>query len=373
MNKWLFKWHSWLALIACIPLLIICVTGSVLVFKHEIDSLLMHDKVRVEEAGSRLPLDELQVAVQAHFPDYELVGWSVFEDPARADLVYLIAHGSHDWQYSLLNPYSGEILAEAVPTDHYFTDWLLELHYTLLLHDTGIIISAVVAVVLCFLGVSGLILHRKFWKNLFTLRRQGRRIVYYSDLHKLCGALASPVLLVLGITGGYWNISEAIEEYREHAGGQEHADVVGPMFNHELSLEAMLGVSQQHLPGFAARYISLPWEPGRNIRFWGDVGVGNPLLSEYASSAGFDASSGEFLDASDIRQASAGAKVLDSFRRLHFGSFAGVTSRILWCVLGLSPLILAFTGVYLWLKRRPKRRRAKQKRRHKQAALLKAG
>ncbi|MAK44891.1 MAG: PepSY-associated TM helix domain-containing protein [Spongiibacter marinus] len=368
MNKWLFKWHSWLALAACLPLVIICATGSVLVFKHEIDRLLMPEKVRVEVAGPRQSLDALQTVLHQGLPNHEIVGWTLFGDPQRADQVYVIAHGSRDWLYTLVDPYRGEILAPAVATDHYLSDWLLELHYTLLLDDAGIIVSAVVAVVLCLLGISGLILHRRFWKNLFTLRRHGRRIVYYSDLHKLSGALASPVLLVLGITGGYWNIAHSIEEYQEHADGHEHPIVEGPMYSRDLSLDALLAKSQAQLPGFTARYVSLPWEPGRAIRFWGDVGSANPLLSEYASSVGFNADTGEALAASDIRTAGVGAKVLDSFRRLHFGNFAGLTSRVIWSVLGLAPLLLAFTGGYLWLTRRAKRRRASHKRRSKQRA-----
>ena len=41
MRKTLFKIHSWIALIAIIPLIVISITGSVLVFKSEIDGLLM--------------------------------------------------------------------------------------------------------------------------------------------------------------------------------------------------------------------------------------------------------------------------------------------------------------------------------------------
>ena len=50
----------------------------------------------------------------------------------------------------------------------------------------------------------------------------------------------------------------------------------------------------------------------------------------------------------------------DSFRKLHFGYFLGLPSKILWCILGLSPVILACTGLYLyWFRRRKKLTRAK--------------
>ena len=367
-NKLLFKIHSWAALAVCIPLLVICVTGSILVFKHELDSVLMHDKVRVEPAASRRTLDRLLSETNRLYPQHEVVGWTLFDDPGRADLIYLMAHGSSDWSYILMDPYRAELLAPVVPTSHYLTDWLLELHYTLLLHDAGLLISGLIAVVLCLLGITGVWMHRHFWKNLFTLRRKARLVLYFSDLHKLVGVYASPVLLVLGFTGAYWNISHYIHELEEHADGQEHYKMQERLYNDSLSLQAMRNQSERALDGFTATYISLPWEPGKPIQFFGDVGSANPLLSQYASSVAFDAQTGERVSEYDIRTAGLGAKTLDSFRRLHFGDFAGLASRIVWCVLGLSPLLLAVTGITLWIKRRPQRQRAAEKARRKHNA-----
>ena len=369
-NKLLFRIHSWSALAVCLPLLVICLTGSVLVFKHEIDSLLMHDKVRVEPLPQRQSLDTLRDMVNETYPRHEVVGWTLFEDPARADLVYVMAHGSSDWSYLLLDQYRADVLAPVVSTTHYLTDWLLELHYTLLLHDAGLLLSGLIAVILCLLGITGLWLHRSFWKNLFTLRTKARRVLYYSDLHKLVGAYASPVLLVLGVTGAYWNLTHFAHEVEEHAGGQEHYKMQARLYNDELSLQSMHDRSEQTLPDFDATYISLPWEPGQGIRFFGDINSSNPLLSQYASSVHFDAQSGDLKEVYDIREQGVSAKTVDSFRRLHFGDFAGLPSRIIWCLFGLAPAVLAFTGVSLWLKRRPQRRRAAAKARAREKANL---
>lgn len=365
-NKLLFKIHSWAALAVCIPLLVICVTGSILVFKHELDSVLMHDKVRVASTGPRQSLDDLLTKTNSLYPEHEVVGWTLFDDPGRADLIYLMAHGSSDWSFILMDPYRAELLAPVVPTSHYLTDWLLELHYTLLLQDAGLLVSGLIAVVLCLLGITGVWMHRHFWKNLFTLRRKARLVLYFSDLHKLAGVYASPVLLVLGFTGAYWNLTHYAHELEEHADGHQHYRMQKRLYSDSLSLQAMREESERALDGFTATYISLPWEPGKHIQFFGDVGSANPLLSQYASSVAFDAQTGERTGEYDIRSAGVGAKTLDSFRRLHFGDFAGLPSRIIWCVLGLSPLLLAITGLTLWVKRRPQRRRAAAKAKYRQ-------
>lgn len=372
MNKVLFKLHGWLALACFIPLLVICLTGSVLVFKHEIDSLLMHDKVRVGAvAESRLGLDTLLDTLQTRYSNHEVVGWALFEDPGRADLVYLIKRGTDKWLYLLLDQYTGEILAEPQTTTHYLTDWLLDLHYAFLVGTPGLIITTVFSVVLLLLSLSGFWLYRKFWKAFFTLRWRARRIVFFSDLHKMAGIIAAPVFLLLAITGGYWNITHVLHELEEHGDGGEHHKVAGAMFNHTLSIQRMAGDTAERISGFVPRYISFPHEPEDNdIGFYGDVGAGNPLLSQYASVVRYHADSGQWLDKMDIRTAPLGYKLLDSFRRLHFGNFAGLFSRVFWCVVGLIPLLLSITGITVWAIRRDKRKAKKQK---QKLAQIKAG
>lgn len=369
MNKVLFKWHSRMALLACLPLLVICVTGSLLVFKHEIDAWLMPDTVRVMPPahGERLTLDHLHDQVDGALPNHEIVGWALFQDAGRADLLYVMPHGTDDWEYILLDQYQGALLAGPVGLTDHLTDWLLDLHYAFLLGDAGLWVTSVFAVLLCGLGMTGLILHRRFWRNFFTLRWRARLVVYFSDLHKLVGVVASPVLLVLGFTGGFWNIQHAVGEYLEHQDGHEHHMMTARLYSDSLSLQGMHERAAQAMPGFVPTYITFPYEPGVNFRFYGDVPDGNPLISQYASMVSFDAHTGEVLQRSDIREAGLGVRTLDTFRRLHFGDFGGMTSRVIWAVLGMMPLVLAITGLTLWTIRRRKMRQVARKRALKMA------
>lgn len=363
MNKALFKWHGRLALLSFVPLLVICTTGSLLVFKHELDRWLMPNKVRVAQvADARLPLDELRERIHGEVPGHEIVGWVLFQDPGRADLVYVMEEGTSDWSYVLLDQYSGRLLAEPRGITHYLTDWLLDLHYAFLWHEGGLAVTSLFAVVLCVLGISGLIMHRRFWKNLFRIRRKARRVVYFSDLHKTVGTLASPILLVLGFTGAWWNIQELVHEYEHLRDGEEHHVMRERLYNDELSLGGLLDRAAGEIEGFTPTYVSMPYEPGLPITVYGDVPDANPLISQYASYASFDAGDGELQAQQDIRQAGPGARVLDSYRRLHFGNFGGLISRILWAVAGMMPLVLAVTGVSLWFLRRGKKRRARENR-----------
>lgn len=363
MKKKLFKWHSYAGLIAFLPILLLCLTGSFLVFKYEIDTLIRHNMVSVPEADmsqERMPLDSLVNQVNTKYSDHEVVGWVLFQEPERSDVVYLMPKGTSDWYHIYLNGYTGEFLSQPAQATDYLTDWILEFHASFLLHETGLAIATVFSLFLIFLGISGLILHKKFWKNLFKLRTNARRILYYSDLHKLIGAWFSPILLVLGFTGGYWNVAHLLHELEHHAEG-DHFVMEERMYSNTLSFDDVLNRASDHVEGFKTTYIAFPNEPGDQLSLYGDVPEKSFLLSQYSSVVRFDRDTGEHLSSYDIRQAPALHLIVDSFRKLHFGTFAGTASQIIWVIAGLAPLILTISGLYIWWKRRGIRQRKANK------------
>ncbi|MFC3679159.1 PepSY-associated TM helix domain-containing protein [Bacterioplanoides pacificum] len=360
-RQWLMKIHTWLGLVALVPLLISCFTGALLVFKYEIDALLRDDMVQVDVLEQRLELDELRRRINQQLPDYEISGWVLFQQPERADVVYLIPQGGHEWHHVYVDGYRGEILSPPALATSYFTDWLLELHYTLLLDHVGLLISAIASSLLLLLGLSGLFIYRRFWKNLLRLRLTAARTTMYVDTHSSFGMTLAPVFLILGFTGAYWNIMHLVQEGLVHDDSAEY-HLQGRLYNDELSFDRLQQQAEAAIDGFRATYISLPYNPQRPFVFYGDVSAANPLLSQYANQVTFDAQSGELLDRRDIRNQGVLVKIDDSFRRLHFGDFGGVLVKLIWCLSGLVALWLGYTGVSVWWSKQSAKRRARQKR-----------
>lgn len=375
MRKKLFKWHSYLALIAMLPLIVICITGSILVFKVEIDTVLMPNKMQVNVLPDtpRLGLDTLFNNVKNQFPNYEIGTWEIFDDikhnQARTDTAYIIRHQDNIWKKVYLNQYTGLILSEPVDLDHDLTDWLLDLHYQLLLSTKGAFVGFVIALIFLFLAISGIVLYRQFWFKFFTLRFKKAKQIFFSDLHKMIGIASSPVLLILAFTGAYWNASVVIHEVSEHI-IEEPVIMNAPFHNQNLSIEKLKNTSSELIHSFTATYLVLPFEPNLDITFYGVVDSPNPLHSEYGSLVTFNKESGDLTISQDIRQTDGLTVTLDSFRKLHFGYFAGLTSKIIWCILGLSPVFLSFTGFYLYWQRNRRKKAAKHKRRVKSDLAL---
>jgi uncharacterized iron-regulated membrane protein len=356
MKKKLHQWHSYSALIAMLPLFLISITGSILVFKVELDTLLMPEKMLVERTSpkTRVSLDDLMAQVKKAYPTHEIGSWEIFKGHNRTDTAYLIEHHTNQWSKLYLNQYTGELLSTPVGLSDNLTDWLLDLHFKLLLETNGIFLGAIVSVLLLFLGISGIVLYRKFWLYFFTLRVKAATRILLSDIHKMIGIMSSPVIIILAFTGAYWNIAEVIHEVEEHVIKTPHT-MTNALHSPNISLQALYESTGDTISDFEATYLLMPFEPEMNITFYGKLVTSNPLNSNYASSIQYDKLTGKLVSAEDVRNASALHVTIDSFRKLHFGHFAGLTSKILWCILGLSPVILSFTGLYLFWYRQRKR------------------
>lgn len=367
MRKTLLKYHSYLALAALLPIIIVSITGSILVFKSEIDQMLMPKVASLGYSSQQIPdlerlnHNRLQEKVEQTFPDFIIGSWEIFNDGEEADRVFLVKKGSHDWYKFHLDPFSGSILDQPAAMESQFTDWLVSLHYTFLLNGIGhedsqwgTFIGLLVALIFTFLGISGLIIHRKFWRQLFNLRR-GRSVrVFSGDLHRLAGAWSSPVVLILGITGIYFNAIEYYHEVFEH-GDEAHFEPQAKLYGDNINFQQLLLGSQQQLEQFTPTYLLYPFEPGVDITVFGFQPSANPFASHYSSTVTYQAEDGQLALAYDGRVAGTATQVFDSFRRLHYGSFAGLGSKVAWSFFGLAPFLLAFTGFIVWWQRRSKR------------------
>jgi uncharacterized iron-regulated membrane protein len=98
-------------------------------------------------------------------------------------------------------------------------------------------------------------------------------------------------------------------------------------------------------------WLSAPFDPYIGSGYDGQVMV---QLDQY---------SGALLQVNDPRTKSWNITLFESWLfALHVGSFGGTAMRILYLVIGLSPTVLAITGLAMWLI---KRRNRQRQRRHK--------
>lgn len=354
----IWRAHSILGLVAGLGLLVIGLSGSILMFSKEIDTLLRPEDVRVDHnrAKPRLPFDELLGKVANALPGHTLTGWALHpDDPGASDQVWMQRDGETErWLFAHLDPYTGRILSRPSESGDHFTGWLLELHYSFFADHAGLLIAGLLAVMLMILGLSGLWLYRDFFSNFFRLRwkRSGR--ILFSDLHKFVGINSVLFNLILGFTGGWWNLSHLIGHLLEHEQAAI-AETGTPLpVSRWSSVDAMLATAGTTIPGFTTHYLGLPRNEGDSLVLYGQHGGAGPFRGLYGSSVTFDPVTGAVKEHVNITEASAWGQIYDSFMPLHYGTFGGWPIRILWSFGGLAPGILAISGFLIWRSRRRK-------------------
>ncbi|MDA9004007.1 PepSY domain-containing protein [bacterium] len=353
-RKKLWQIHSWIGLIVGLPLILIALTGSLLVWHDEINNLIMPNSVLVEPtAEGRLPLNHLKNKAELSFQDYHPVAWLIHENPHRSDDIYLWKKGDSEWLRAFINPYTGEVLHKPIALTEYFMEWLVELHYTFLAGHLGMLMGGIIALLLCVMAVLGFMIYRKFWLNFFTLRWKKSARVLLADVHSRIGVISSPIFLLLGITGAWWNLTHAITDLYEHGiFDPKETPITEPSYSRPLSLDAMILQAQEHLPGYQVRFITFPRSKEENFRFFGELPTKNFLRSPYGSTVTFSSDGNTLVSTTDIRTADAWPQIEDTFRKLHFGNFGGLSIKIIWCIVGFAPGVLAMTGFIVWWKRK---------------------
>ena len=193
-------------------------------------------------------------------------------------------------------------------------------------------------------------IYRKFWLTLLRLRVNGLN-VFMNDIHKIIGIFCTPVLLLICISGAWWEFQMArAPEFKN--------DFVidAKIYNKSLSLDELVARSRKDIRGFEPHFISLPFMQGANIRIFGYVIWQSFLHNEYSSVITYDKESGKLVSILDIKNANLSEKILSTFRRSHFGNY-NQTTKFIWFIVGISPLVLSISGLYLWFRKFKRRKK----------------
>jgi uncharacterized iron-regulated membrane protein len=219
--------HTWFGLVLGYVLIVAFFFGALSVFDREIDRWaipetrfapqampsfdkllapifprIYPDKERLAEAQTRndgplpttLPLHEWG-AYTTH-RDPVLLMWSGFELPKPTN-----PDNDHVFGLMTLDPRTGaEISSDKLKIG---SEFFYPMHYGLHLHwkDLGIWIVGLAALVMLAALVSGIVMHRRIFRELFTFRPGKRTQRSTLDLHNLTGIVALPFHFVFALSG----------------------------------------------------------------------------------------------------------------------------------------------------------------------------
>ena len=368
------KFHLWLSLIFCLPLIIISISGSVLVYAERIDEALLKDKVfRTQESVAKFPVrmkfSALQSEINSKFKEYAITGWSIAQDASKTDKIRLSSQKLQKRIIIYLDAFSGEIKGAPMPRDEGFIGAINKLHADLFLGRGGRIFTGIVGLSALLIGISGFFIYKKFWQNLFSLRLD-RAIYFMRGTHRLIGVASTPVMFAIAISGAWWELravtykplanpcGAVLQNFKTEQNSTVAASngaVSMKAAQNLATLDEALARIAVKFKEFRSTYIAFPLCPGGAFTVYGFEAGQNPLQSPYASRITIS-DAGEILKADFINDADFSDKLQDGFRRAHAGSYGAIT-KLIWFLAGLAPLFLSICGFYITLKNRNSKRR----------------
>jgi uncharacterized iron-regulated membrane protein len=395
--------HRWLSLVLGAVLVVECATGSLLVYKNEIMRAQQGDVWAPTGDSDGENLKQSADAVAASDPDFVISGvndaWgthmvtsddageTINVDGETGEILGRYKTEGHPrgpigWTVAFsYNLHLCALTCEGYPG---YQEWLAKdvpkIGKTLGFEDDGEVypvtwgglILGVLAFLLLFLALTGIWL---WWPTIKHFKRGVRvrfgknRYARDYDLHQVVGMIAIPLLLMWAVTGMSYEFGFVEKAYYKALPGEatENALVVDEESTNEISFDEALTAAQEasgHDTPPLSYYVPYADDAAGYWDFWFAAGYDPWGESQYPGDREVQV---DRHDANNVavtygtEDDSAAQTIYQDYNYpVHSGFFANAWIRIVWCVLGLVPLLLMWTGISTWLfKRATKKRRKK--------------
>lgn len=364
----LFVLHSWAGIVTGLLMSIVCFSGAVVVFKHEIDLWANPSLAQLPRSAEPAPLDVVLAQLQARYPG-ATVETIALPDAVNPSYFAFVRERGAPASLRTKVALRSDTGAVVGPVDSQLGQYLRMLHVFLFFGPRWIV--GFLGVAMLVLIGTGIVIHRKILAELFT-QRWGRSFrVVMSDLHKSAGIWGLGFHILIAATGAWMGLAPLFEQgykYVTTSTGSaaaapsqpprgEGAEAAAPAVSMR-SLDVLYATARQAIPGLEARYVSL--------RRWGtsaaEASFTGNLHGHLASTARVDlrATTGALKKVHDPRTQGFWSLVDGLMEPLHFGDFGGLALKWLYFILGMTPAFLSISGTLIWLDARQQRRRASQ-------------
>lgn len=336
-------------------LYIICLSGTIIVFKDEIKVLEQRGEPTVEQISASAVQDMAVTGLALDPQSEHMILYLPTDTIARARVQTAMKQHYVDAQGQL-----------SVPYQHKWSDFLFFLHYYLHLpYSFGMIVVSIFGVFLFGMSISGILAHPRIFKDAFAFRRSKSEQIKQTDLHNRLSVWTAPFHVSNSLTGaiigfaGLWGLTLG---NLKHAGDTEA--VFEPIYGAEIAadetkapianVEKALEYMQVHYPDIPPNLIIIH-EPGTVGQFM-QVYAQHKQRLIYAEKYNFDGA-GDFIGTVGSSDGHMGQQLYDSIYKVHFGSFGGWPVKLAFVVFGLCLLNIITAGMNIYfIKRRAKGR-----------------
>lgn len=339
-------------------------TGSLLVFRHELDYALNADAVRVSAGARRLAIGAMVNALASQRPGARVERFVIGKTPDQAWLFTLAGgDGAKAVNELWVNPYTGAIQGERTAGEigldrrHLMTT-IWTWHSSLFIGTPGKTALGAISVLWLISSLIGIYLALQRGQGLLAALRIKRkastfRTIY--DSHRAAGLASILVLFVSLFTAANLALPDlsrylvSIVSATNNPMPQALPD--RPGHGMQLGFDEALAIAGEVMPGATPTgLVSYPRKGVYLVRF--------RTADDIASTHGtgrviLDTSDGLVLHSETFRRTgAAGNAFLTWMFPLHSGQAFGMPGRVLILSIGLVPVFLALSGFWIWRQKR---------------------
>ena len=340
-----FHLHFWVGWIAALPIALVCLTGTILVFEGDLFRWEHKEHFQLDVTDSPLSVAEVLNAYQSADPPLRVNHLGIPRSPEHSYSAYcteLRPDGNRGGRV-FLNPYTGTLtwMSDGFSISHL----MIDIHRHLAAGRLGQQIAAISSLVLAITCVIGLVL---WWplrgRTFVRALKRGQAL----DWHNALGLVAIAPLIIMAITGitFTWgrHIWPLLEDIQGSPTQQERPTVVVPANAEKLGAGTIVETAvvlmgdarwtgYQPSNGEASAHAFFYTENGKTLRIFIDPYTGREIKQ------------------ADVELAGPFTWYRKNFGRLHTLGPYHLFARIVWGIFSGVGTVLVITGIWVSVKR----------------------
>ncbi|BBF85736.1 uncharacterized iron-regulated membrane protein, iron-uptake factor PiuB [Aquitalea magnusonii] len=348
MKRFIILLHRYLGLGAALLAITLGLSGSLLVFRAELQSEISPDSL--PNLATPVSYQAAYAMARLHYPHAD-ISLRLPEHSQNSIQARVRSKGQPDitlW----LDPVSGRILQQQ-DSNAQGWGWLHELHARLLLPE-GKIWVGWAGVLITLVLLSGII-HwwPKNWSKAWRVRRDKGVAILVSDLHRTAGAAMLLLLLLSTLSGLVLAFNQPLRDWLTPAKqGKPGKHATIQPTGQRLPLDTLAHLARQRLPQGRLTSINISARPDKPVEM--RLKLPDEQHPNGSTLVQADPYQGKLLRIDRTEASNPWRRVSSWAQVLHDGSFAGNVQRVATALTGLLLMLLGGSGVYQWLARRRK-------------------
>lgn len=357
VRKAAFQIHLWIGLAVALYIFLIGFSGSVLVFRKELESIGRPARITARQQGpTRVDMAQAIQVIEDAAGGKRV---SFIYAPKPGQPVYLgLVPGNSGGRGYFVDPSSGAVVWTETLDQHWFVRLMGAIHYYVLLGPKpGLMVNGIGAALLLLLTATGLFIWWpgvRAWRRGFfiDISKSWKRINY--DLHNVTGFWTLAIVSFWAISGVYFawprEFTAALNKIAPITQPLPPVKVEPSATGTRADLRKILERAHALSPHAHLAAVSIPPRPQTPLLVYlSRRDDGSLLEADYLY---FHPRTGRHLATwqRGVTQ-SFGDWVIWAMHPVHFGTQWGLAVKVIWFLLGMSLPVLVVTGVWMYWNR----------------------